>query len=150
MRVLLLVLPLLVLPVLLAACVTGPSPPPEGTPFVEVSNTGSIHGADVTRIYRGDLLYTSSFEGAPDTGRESWRPARPGVFDEVTALVAAKGPGVARRVREPSEVCMDAGISRVKAVPPAGRFSEVSSSCPDPVLTGFMTEVLAAARAGTP
>lgn len=130
----------------LAAC--GPKGPPPGTPYVEVSNTGSIHGADVLRIYQDEQVFTQIRDGGPETTSERWSRAAPGTFVTVAALVAADGPGVVARMEQEDAPCLDYGTSAVFAVPAIGLFAGAEASCPDPMLGTFMDELRAAILGG--
>lgn len=129
--------------VLLAACAAKSAAPPDGTPYVEISNRGSIFGENITRVYQGDILYTSSHEGYPQKSRENWAAGRPGVYEEIAKLAARKGLGVAKRIKKSEFTCADYGVDRVEVVPPRGAFHLVTSDCPDPAMSAFMKEVLA-------
>ena len=131
----------LALGLFLGACATGPDAPPQGTPYVEVYSGAQLYGMSVTRIYEGDVIFFAQSDVVAGTASERYIQGRPGLWQEVAALVAAEGPRVRPETVPEDYECMDYGMDSVEAVPPLGGFSKVWATCPDEGVQGLMQSV---------
>ena len=120
--------------------------PPEGTAFVEVFSGSGFSGFTRTVVYADDSLWVESAGPGGEGQRSNRQQGRDGVFAQVAAIVAAKGPKVARKASRtaPAEICMDYGADSVRAEPAIGGFSSITVNCPDAAVTEFMATVLSA------
>lgn len=125
----------------LAACVAeGPST--AGLGYIEVSSGGSFNGSYMTRVFADDRVETVISGPFGENTSRKVTQGRAGVFEEVSAVVAAEGPAVAAKVDPGEPACLDYGADAVRADPPIKGFSGVSAACLNKHVDAFQSRIL--------
>ena len=130
---------------LLSGCVSVAQQRPENMAFVTVySGNGLFSGFVEKTVYADDrVVIASSDEGGRNQKKQTGQ-GKPGLYAKVAALVAATGPGVQVAAPGAENLCLDYGQDRVTAMPHIAGFATASASCPEPAMSAFSQQVLAA------
>jgi hypothetical protein len=118
----------LILPLLLAACVSAPLAP-EGTDYVELYSGGPPWGLTRKVIYANDTLFEEKSYYSEGNG-ESWRRLPEGTYARVRAVVEEKMPQVRQPARDDLSACPeDGGSYSVTVQPPVAGRDRVGQPC---------------------
>ena len=97
--------PILILPLLLAACAAPAQPPvarpPEGAPVIVIASGTSEWGYSATEVYANDLVVSITSEGVGRGLRETASDV-PGAYARVAEVLRREGPAAGCRQRPPA------------------------------------------------
>lgn len=114
--------------------------PPPDTPYVEVSVGGAFSGGSDLRIWATDVIEESSYGPFGEHKRKpSLRPAKPGTYDAVYALVKKDLPRLNRQGRD--DVCEDYGGDVIEVSPPVNGVGRVMFLCPNERMTALIGKI---------
>lgn len=124
---------------LLTAC-AAPAPVPAVGEIVVSS--GSFAGTNTTQIFSdGTVIRTAAQPGRAPI--RSITHAMPDAYRNAAAVLVAEGLATQRALKPQERPCLDYGTDQVTATPPVSGFDTASAMCPDAVLSGLMSDVLA-------
>ncbi|MEZ5798485.1 MAG: hypothetical protein R3D63_14050 [Paracoccaceae bacterium] len=110
---------------------------------ISISSGGSFSGGHTTTVYADDRIEVSTSGPFGEGAQSKVSAGRLGVFAEVSAVIAAEGPAVARAVNPASPACEDYGADTVSASPAINGFSSVAATCPDDRVQAFQNRLVA-------
>lgn len=127
---------------LLAACTDAAPVMPPVEAVIEVTSSG-FSGGSATQIFAdGRIIQTTIAPGGSSSSTITH--ATPASFAAASAVIAAEGRRTKAAFRPQPQQCLDYGIDLVRADPPIAGFDQVSTGCPDAVVSALMAHVLAA------
>jgi hypothetical protein len=131
----------------LALCACTPvadAPDAGGQASIAWGGGGGFSGGYGVTVTADDRIVGTHFGPFGDDTTTTDQQGHPGLFADLSALMATEGLAIQRAADPDSRPCEDHGGQYVIATPPVGGFSSISDDCPgDEAVSTFLQRVAA-------